>query len=160
MKLFPILVVLVAGLISVQADFHLNLYDKTTKKYLSGILVLPDDHYIKAAKDSPDQFCRFNFVTSSLPNGKVSFQNMALNVSNYFNLTTDNYIRANANSITASSEFDFIFESDLHRKRGARIALKANNGLYWTVVDKFVKAEATSPVYFDIYPVDYGKTEL
>ena len=155
MKLFPILTVLVAGLISVQADFHLNLFDPTTKKYLSNIYLakefIDNDHYIEATKDSPDMFCRFNFVTSNLSNGKVSFQT---NDGNYFNLAASNYIRPNANSVNSSSEFDFIFESDPHRKRGARIAIKANNGLYWTAVNRFVKAEGTSPVYFDIYPIE------
>ena len=26
-------------------------------------------------------------------------------------------------------------------------------GLYWTVVDKYVKAVSDKPVYFDIYPI-------
>ena len=157
MKLLPVLAVfLYADLVAVQADFHLNLFYPETKKYLSNILLFAagfeDDHFIEATKDKPDQFCRFNFVTSGLPEGKVSFQT---NNDNYFNLAANNYIQSIVKSINTTSEFDFIFESDPRRKRGARIALKASNGMYWTVAERYVKAESTTPVYFDIYPVEW-----
>lgn len=158
MKLLPVLVLAVllcTGLVAVQADFYMNLFYPETKKYLSVILMFGSDfdneHFIKASKDSPDHFCRFNFVTTNLTNGKASFQ---LSNGNYFNLTKNNYIQPGGNICNASSEFDFIFESDSGRKRGARIALKGYNGLYWTVVEKYVKAESTKPVYFDIYPIE------
>ena len=135
-----------------QADFYVNLFYPETKKYLSVILMMgssfDNEHFIRAAKDSPDNFCKFNFVTTNLSYGKVSFQ---LTNGNYFNLTRSNFIQPGG---TASSEFDFVYESDPGRKRGARIALKGYNGLYWTVVDKYVKAESAKPVYFDIYPTE------
>ena len=156
MKLLPVLAVLLCtGLVAVQADFHLNLFYPETKKYLSNILILAggfdDYHFIEATKDSPDGFCRFNFVTTNLPEGKVFFQT---NDGNYFNLAANNYIQPNVKSINTTSEFNFIFESDPRRKRGARIALKASNGMYWTVAERYVKAQSTTPVYFSIYPVD------
>lgn len=148
-------VLLCIGLIAVQADFYTNLFYPETKKYLSVILMFDsgfdNEHFIKASKDSPDQFCKFNFVTTNLTEGKVSFQ---LSNGNYFNLTRSNFIQPGGNTCNASSEFDFIFESDPGRKRGARIALKGYNGLYWTVVDKYVKAESTKPVFFYIYPIE------
>ena len=157
MKLPPVLVpavLLCAGLVAVHADFYMNLFYPETKKYLSVILILgsgfENEHFIKASKDSPDGFCKFNFVTTNLSEGKVSFQ---LANGNYFNLTRNNYIQPGGNVSNASSEFDFIYESDPGRKHGARIALKGYNGLYWTVVEKYVKAESTKPVFFDIYPV-------
>ena len=157
MKLPPVLVpavLLCAGLVAVHADFYMNLFYPETKKYLSVILMLgsgfENEHFIKASKDSPDGFCKFNFVTTNLSEGKVSFQ---LTNGNYFNLTSNNYIQPGGTVSNASSEFDFIYESDPGRKRGARIALKGYNGLYWTVVEKYVKAESTKPVFFDIYPV-------
>ena len=156
MKLLPVLAVLMCtGLVAVHADFHLNLFYPTTEKYLSNILLLTtgfdNDHFIEATKDKPDMFCRFNFVTSGLPEGKVSFQT---NDGNYFNLAGNNYIQPNVKSINTTSEFDFIFESDPGRKRGARIALKASNGMYWTVAERYVKAASTTPVYFYIYPIE------
>ena len=156
MKLLAVLaVVLCTGLVAVQADFHLNLFYRATEKYLSNIFLLADgfddNHFIEATKDKPDQFCRFNFVTSGLPEGKVSFQT---NDGNYFNLAANSLIQPSAKSITNSSEFDFIFESDARRKRGARIALKASNGMYWTVAERYVKAASTTPVFFEIYPVE------
>lgn len=152
MTLAPVFTVLLASLLVVpaHADFHLNMFYRETKKYLSNI-DLGTTHHIEATKDSPDMFCRFNFVTTNLAEGKVSFQT---NNGNYFNRSAGNFIMPNEKSIVNSSEFEFIFESDPNRKRGARIALKANNGLYWTVADRFIKAEGTKPVYFDIYPVD------
>ena len=61
MKPLPVLVVLLCtGLVTVQADFHLNLFYRTTEKYLSNILLFAsgfeDDHFIEATKDKPDQF--------------------------------------------------------------------------------------------------------
>ena len=53
-----------------------------------------------------------------------------------------------------AAEFDYIMESDPHSKRGARIALKAINGLYWSVMDKYVKALSSKPVYFYVNPAD------
>lgn len=157
MKLPPVLVpavLLCAGLVAVHADFYMNLFYPETKKYLSVISMLgsgfENEHFIKASKDSPDGFCKFNFVTTNLSEGKVSFQ---LTNGNYFNLTRSNYIQPGGTVSNASSEFDFIYESDPGRKHGARIALKGYNGLYWTVVEKYVKAESTKPVFFDIYPV-------
>ena len=156
MKLLSVCAVLLCtGLVVVQADFHLNLFYRTTEKYLSNILLFTggfdDNHFIEATKDKPDQFCRFNFVTSYLPEGRVLFQT---NDGNYFNLAANNFIQPSMKSINTTSEFNFIFESDPGRKRGARIALKASNGMYWTVVDRYVKAQSTKPVYFEIYPVD------
>lgn len=154
--ILPVFTVLLACLLIVpaHADFHLNMFYRETKKYLSNIDLVTTStgtHYIEATKDNPDMFCRFNFVTTNLAEGKVSFQT---NDGNYFNRSAGNYIVPNEKSIVSSSEFEFIFESDPHRQRGARIALKANNGLYWTVeADRFIKAEGTKPVYFDIYPV-------
>lgn len=155
MKPLPVLAVLLcAGLVAVQADFYMNLFYRETKKYLSVILMLDsdfeDEHFIKASKDSPDQFCTFNFVTANLSYGKVSFQ---LTNGNYFNLTRDSFIQPEGTVSNASSEFEFIYESDPGGKRGARIALRGYNGLYWTVVDKYVKAVSDKPVYFDIYPI-------
>lgn len=157
MKLLPVLAVLLcAGLVAVQADFYMNLFYRETKKYLSVILMLDSDfdneHFIKASKDSPDQFCMFNFVTTNLSYGKVSFQ---LTNGNYFNLTRNNFIQPRGTISNASSEFDFIYESDSDSKHGARIALRGYNGLYWIVVEKYVKVPVVSdkPVYFDIYPI-------
>ena len=156
MKLLPVLAVLLcASLVAVQADFHLNLFYPITKKYLSNILVFAggfdDYHFIEATKSSPDQFCRFNFVTSQLPEGRALFQT---NDGNYFNLAANNFIQPSMKSINTTSEFKFIYESDRGGKRGARIALKASNDMYWTVVDKYVKAQSSTPVYFDIYPIE------
>ena len=139
------------SLFLVHADFHLNLYDREIKKYLSNIETGFQSHYIEATKDKPDQFCRFNFVTTKLPEGKVLFQT---NDGNHFALTANNYIRPIDTSNLTSAEFDFIMESDPHRKRGARIAVKATNGLYWAVADRFVKAQSSKPVYFDIDPIE------
>ena len=151
MKLLLVLaIVLCASLMAVQADFHLNLFYRTTEKYLSNIFIA-GDHFIEATKDKPDQFCRFNFVTSGLPEGKVSFQT---NDGDYFDLAADNFIRPTVKSVNTTSEFNFIFESDPGRKRGARIALRASNDMYWTVTERYVKAESTKPVYFEIYPIE------
>ena len=152
MNLDPVLVLVLASVLVVptHADFHLNLFYSPTKKYLSNI-DLGTTHHIEATKDSPDMFCRFNFVTTNLAEGKVSFQT---NDGNYFNLASGNYIMPNQKSIVNSSEFDFILESDSQRKRGARIAVRAINGLYWAVVDRYIKAEGTKPAYFDIHPIE------
>ena len=68
-----VLVVIFTATIIVYADFDVNLYDLDTKRYLS-VIEEVDTHYIKAAKGEPDMFCKFNFVTSELGDGKVSFQ--------------------------------------------------------------------------------------
>ena len=149
--ILKVLLIVSTSVFLVYGDFHLNLYDREIKKYLSNIEIGFQSHYIEASKDKPDQFCRFNFVTTKLPEGKVLFQT---NDGNHFQLTANNYIRPTEGSNLTSAEFDFIMESDPHRKQGARLALKATNGLYWAVVDKYVKAASSKPVYFGIYPID------
>ena len=57
----------------VYADFEVNLYDRETQRYLS-VIDEAGTHYIKASKSEPDMFCKFNFATSELGDGKVSFQ--------------------------------------------------------------------------------------
>ena len=151
MTIRKVLLLLLAGTFVVNGDFYLNLYDRDTKKYLSVIEYDIDVHYIKASKDEPDMFCKFNFVTSELAEGKVSFQTIG---GNYFNLTAGNYIQPKDGKNMTAAEFEFIMESDPQHKQGARIALKAINGLYWSVTDKYVKAESSKPVYFNIYPID------
>ena len=151
MAFVRVLLLLWATIAVVCADFHLNLFDRDTEKYLSNIEVGFQSHYIEASKDKPDMFCRFNFVTSSLADGKVLFQT---NDGNHFRLTSGNYIRPTDGTNMTTAEFDFIMETDPHRKKGARIALKAINGQYWSVKDRFVKAESSTPVYFYIYPIE------
>ena len=151
MTFVKVLVLLWTTVIIAHADFHLNLYDRNTEKYLSNIEVGFQSHYIEASKDHPDQFCRFNFVTSSLPDGKVLFQT---NDGNHFRLTSGNFIRPTDGTNMTTAEFDFIMESDPNRKKGARIALKATNGLFWSVKERYVKAESSTPVYFYIYPIE------
>lgn len=114
MAFIKALILLFTSMLLVNADFHLNLYDREIKKYLSNIEVGFQSHYIEATKDKPDQFCRFNFVTSKLPEGKVLFQT---NDGNHFNLSADNYIRPTDGSNISFAEFDFIMESDPHRKK-------------------------------------------
>ena len=152
MALVKLMVILFSSIALVYTDYQLNLYDRELKKYLSVIEIGLNDHYIKAVKDQPDMFCRFDFVTSRLPYGKVLLQ---IHFSGkYFNVTSNDYIRPTNGSNISSAEFDFIMESDPHRKKGARIALKARNGLYCAAEDKYIKASSSTPVFFDIYPLD------
>ena len=71
----------------------------------------------------------------------------------YFNLTRGSYIEVTHGTNMTGAEFDFIMETDPHSKRSARIAIKAINGLYWSVTDKYVKAQSSKPVYFYMSPV-------
>ena len=77
MKLFPVLAVLAAVLLVVHADFYVNLYYEPTEKYLSAINYggVGGTSFLKAAKSSPDYFCRIKLVTTGLPEGKVALLN-------------------------------------------------------------------------------------
>ena len=153
MKLVAVLAVLAAVLLIVNADFYINLYDQNLKKYLSAMNFIADGNYMVAAKSNPDQFCKFKLV---ILGRKVAIQNDA--GTNYFchvqsgNSSIDVYIRPVESTIKDSCKFNYRLKLDPDNICGARIALKADNGLYWTVLAQnsvnYIRPLATSPVYF------------
>ena len=152
MKLVAVLVVFAAFLLVVHADFYINLFYEPTQKYLSNINYVSSGNYMKAAKSSPDSFCRFKFVTSGLPDGKAAIQNNA--GTNYFCRDSQgSNIRPLEADIEDNCIYDYEVLLDSDDIYSYRIALKADNGLYWNLGGsdgKFIRAKGTSPVYFDV----------
>ena len=162
MKPVATLAVLAAVLLIVHANFYIDLFDPTTKKYLSSIDYVSDGRYMVAAKNNPDIYSRFKLMVSGLHNNKITLHHDYLN--DYFchiqrgNSSVDASMQHHQTSqsytIDDSLKFEYKLKLNPDNICGARIALKADNGRYWMVSPQdginYVKPLATSPVYFNM----------
>ena len=101
--------------------------------------------------------CKFLFVTSGLSNGKAAIQNTGNAGTNYHCRDSNNYIRPIEANIEDNCIYDYEVVLDSDNICSYRIAIKADNGLYWKLGgsdNKFIKATGTSPVYFDVFPLE------
>ena len=147
MKLLAVLAVLAAVLFVVHADCYMALFYEPSQLYLSKISS-SGTGYLKASKSDLETCgsCTFKFVTSGLDDGKVAFQNSAETM--YF-CQKNTYITLSELDIEDKCIYDYEFAFDFDMC-SHRVALKAGNGKYLTVSNKYIRATSDSPVYFDV----------
>lgn len=156
MKLVAVLAVLAAVLLVARADFYAYLYYEPTRKYVNIIsyrAVGGFNFYLKAALDSTTT--QLHFVTSGLSDGQVAIKNK--NGDKYYCPDSKSNIRPVEMDNAADNciyDYKVVFKSDSANDICSySIALKANNGLYWTLGgfdSKFIRATSQSPDYFDV----------